>query len=188
MKKRIVLWVMICVLSLAAVPGISFAAPKYMNDGVPVWTEETVKEYMTQFIAGENLETLWGYYDLQIRRYMPMRTYSTILTEISWLTGEFEGFGEYRSFEEKVGKHPTKTHVLRLHMEKQDMDLYFTHKNSADDWEVMNLEFVPAGEQKARPDAATGEEKKPDDRVFADEVSDDDDEDFDVDEVGIIDE
>jgi dipeptidyl aminopeptidase/acylaminoacyl peptidase len=61
------------------------------------------------------------------------------------MTGDFIGFGIYTSYEEPEQK--TKTHVLHLCMEKQDLDLYFTHKNKENDWEVMAVEFVPAEKQ-----------------------------------------
>ena len=97
------------------------------------------------------MERLWGYYDLQIRRYMPMTTYRGFLSELSWKTGAFEGFGSYTCFDETVlapDDAPLKTHVLHLCMERQDLDLYFTHKNAEDDWEIMAVEFVFAGEQE----------------------------------------
>ena len=39
---------------------------------------------------------------------------------------------------------------LDLCMEKQDLDLYFTHKNTSKDWEIMAIEFVPAEKQQPR--------------------------------------
>ena len=83
----------------------------------------TVTQYALDFIHGNDMERLYGYYDLQIRRYMPMDTYQAMLTEIEWMTGEFIEFGTYSEFEEP--EQQTKTHVLHLCMEKQDLDLYF---------------------------------------------------------------
>lgn len=154
MKKRLIALLMVLILTLSALPASSLAA-KQMEDGVPVWTEETVKDYALQYIRGENLDTLRGYYDLQIRRYMPMETYETMLTEIEWMTGAFVQFGTYESFEEPAQK--TKTHVLHLCMEKQDLDLFFTHKDKEDDWEIMAVEFVPANKQAVSQDAFAGE-------------------------------
>ncbi|MDD3410411.1 MAG: hypothetical protein PHY12_06345, partial [Eubacteriales bacterium] len=145
MKKQGLAILLILTLMLSVLPGASLAAAKQMNDGVPVWNEETVKDYATKYIHGLNYETLWGYYDLQIRRYMPMETYTTMLSDIEFLTGKFIEFGTYTSFEEPEQK--TKTHVLHLCMEKQDLDMYFTHKNKEDDWEVMAVEFALAQEQ-----------------------------------------
>jgi len=112
---------------------------------IPVWTEETVKDYMYKYIKGQDLETLWWYYDLQIRRYMPPSVYETMLSEIGWMTGAFVGFGTYHCFEEPSKK--TKTHVLHLVMEEQDQDAYFTHKNEPTNWKVMAVEFAPAEKQ-----------------------------------------
>ena len=120
-------------------------AAKQMEDNVPVWTEETVKDYMLKYIKGQDLDILWGYYDLQVRRYMPPQVYATMLSEIGWMTGAFVGLGTYHCFEEPSRQ--TKTHVLHLIMEKQDQDVYFTHKNKPDDWEVMGVEFAPAEKQ-----------------------------------------
>lgn len=143
--KRLLSTLTALLMLLSCLPGSAFAAAKQMRDGVPVWTEDTVKQYALDFIHGQDMERLFGYYDLQIRRYMPMDTYTGMLSEIEWMTGEFLGFGTYTSFEETELK--TKTHVLHLCMEKQDLDLYFTHKNKTDDWEVMAVEFVPGEKQ-----------------------------------------
>lgn len=132
-------------LAVCMLPAASLAVAQQMRDGVPEWTEETVKQYALDFVHGNDLERLYGYYDLQIRRYMPMDTYTGMLTEIEWMTGDFVALGTYTSFAEESLK--TKTHVLHLCMEKQDLDLYFTHKDKADDWEVMAVEFVPAAKQ-----------------------------------------
>jgi len=150
MKKFLSVLLMLT-LVLGCLPGSSLAVAKQMNEGVPVWDESTVKQYALDFIHGNDFERLFGYYDLQIRRYMPMDTFSAMLTEIEWMTGEFEQFGTYTSFEDEATK--TKTHVLHLCMEKQDLDLYFTHKNTVDDWEVMAVEYVPAAEQELSDDA-----------------------------------
>ncbi len=131
-------------LVVGGLPASSLAKAKQMRDGVPVWTEDTVKQYALDFIQGNDMERLFGYYDLQIRRYMPMDTFTGMLSEIEWMTGSFVGFGSYSSFEEEQ----SKTHVLHLCMQKQDLDLYFTHKNKADDWEIMAVEFVPSEKQE----------------------------------------
>ena len=158
MKKRLISTLMILMILLSMLSGSALAAPKQMNDDVPVWSEETVKDYMIKYIQGVDLETLRGYYDLQVRRYMPMATYATMLTEIAWITGEFQGFGTYSSFAEPSVK--TKTHVLHLCMEKQDLDVYFTHKEKEDDWEVMALEFVFAEKQEISDASGTADGQK----------------------------
>ncbi len=144
--KKLLTALLAVLLLLGSAPTSSLAVAKQMRESVPVWTEETVKQYALDFITGNDMETLFGYYDLQVRRYMPMDTYTAMLTEIEWMTGDFVGFGTYSSFEEE--KLQTKTHVLHLCMEKQDLDLYFTHKNKADDWEVLAVEFVPGAKQE----------------------------------------
>ena len=148
--KKLLAFVLSLIFALGCLPGVSLAVAKQMRDGVPVWDEDTVKQYALDFIHGNDFERLFGYYDLQVRRYMPMDTFSGMLTEIEWMTGGFVAFGTYTSYEEADLK--TKTHVLHLCMEKQDLDLYFTHKNKADDWEVMAVEFVPAAKQQAAAD------------------------------------
>lgn len=147
MKRIFTMAVLLLVLLTCAVPLTGLAAKgKAMNDGVPVWSESTVKQYALDFIHGNDMRRLYGFYDLQVRRYMPLDTYSAMLTELEWMTGAFDGFGTYTAFEETELK--TKTHVLHICMQKQDLDLYFTHKNLADDWEVMAVEFVPAAKQE----------------------------------------
>ena len=72
MKKSIAI-LLTLLLALGALPATSLAAKsKQMRDGVPVWTEDTVKQYALDFIQGTDMEQLFGYYDLQVRRYMPM--------------------------------------------------------------------------------------------------------------------
>ena len=155
--KRWVSLLLTLTLVLGMLPMVgAAAASKYMNDDVPVWDEGTVKQYALDFIHGNDLQRLFGYYDLQIRRYMPMDTFSAMLTEIEWMTGAFVGFGDYSAVAEPERK--TKTHVLHLCMEKQDLALHFTHKNTADDWEIMAVEFVPADKQ-AVVDAETESEE-----------------------------
>lgn len=140
MNKQISLLLALVLLLLLPVQSIA----QKKEDGVPVWTEENVRWYLQSYIYGEELDTLYNYYDMQIRRYMPETTYRNMLTELSWLTGAFETLGSYRSFEEE--EHGTMTHVVHLHMEKQDLEAYFTHKTDPDDREIMSLEFVPAPE------------------------------------------
>ena len=144
MKRAIALTLMMTII-FACLPAVSLAA-KQMEDDVPVWTEETVRQYALDYIEGKSVSRLWGYYDLQIRRYMPMETYEAMLTDLEWMTGAFLELGSYRSFEEPENK--LKTHVLHLIMEKQDLDMYFTHKDKEDDWEIMALEFVPAEKEE----------------------------------------
>ncbi len=144
--KKLVTVLLAILLAMGMLPTASLAVNKQMRDGVPVWTEDTVKQYALDYIKGTDMARLFGYYDLQIRRYMPMDTFGGMLNEIAWMTGAFKGFGTYTSFEESEQK--TKTHVLHLCMEKQDLDLYFTHKNKEDDWEVMAVEFVPSEKQE----------------------------------------
>ena len=139
MKKAIaVILALVLVLSIPC----AYAKSKKMEANVPVWTEETVRQYAMDYIEGKNLDTLWGYYDLQVRRYMPQDSFESILLDLQFLTGKFISLGSYRCFEEEELQ--LKTHVLHLCMEKMDLDMYFTHKNQEDDWEVMALEFVPA--------------------------------------------
>lgn len=128
-----------CVL-LCAIPTMGMAAK--MEANVPVWTEETVQQYLLDYIEGKSMDRLWGYYDLQIRRYLSQESFEAFLVDLEFLTGDFLCFGSYRSFEEMEQK--LKVHVQHLCMEKQDLDVYFTHKDEADDWEIMALEFVPA--------------------------------------------
>ena len=157
--KRLLAITLAVLLAVSALPmTTALAKAKQMRDGVPVWTEETVKQYALDFIHANDLSRLFGYYDLQIRRYMPMDTYQAMLTEIEWMTGSFTGFGTYQSYEEAALK--TKTHVLHLCMEKQDLDLYFTHKNKEDDWEVMAVEFVPAEKQTPIDTDSEADEQK----------------------------
>ena len=146
MKRAIALTLMLTII-LACLPAVTLAA-KQIDDGVPVWTEATGRQYALDYIEGKSMSRLWGYYDLQIRRYMPMETYEAMLTDLEWMTGAFLELGSYRSFEEPENK--LKTHVLHLIMEEQDLDMYFTHKNKEDDWEVMALEFVPAEKEALR--------------------------------------
>lgn len=140
--KRALALMLVCLLLLGCMPGSALAKAKQMNDDVPVWTEETVRQYALDYVEGKSMERLWGYYDLQIRRYLPTESYAKFLTDLEFLTGDFVGLGSYRSFMEPENK--LKTHVLHLCMEKQDMDMYFTHKDKEDDWEIMAIEFVPA--------------------------------------------
>ncbi len=154
MRKRLTAILLVCALLLAAMPVSALAKGKRMEDGVPVWSEKTVKEYVLDYLVGEDMERLWGYYDLQVRRYMPMTTYRGFLSELAWKTGDFEGFGAYESYDDTAlapDGAPQKVHVLHLCMEKQDLDLYFMHKNAEDDWEVMAVEFVFADKQEIQP-------------------------------------
>ncbi len=144
LKKLIALMLCISVL-LSCIPGAAFGAAKQMEDGVPVWTEETVRRYALDYISGTEMTRLWNYFDLQIRRYLPQQAFENFLIDLEFLTGDFRSLGEYRCFEESENQ--LKTHVLHLCMEKQDVDMYFTHKNKENDWEVMAVEFAFA--QKA---------------------------------------
>lgn len=151
MMKRIFSMMLVCMLLLAAAPISTTACAKQMEDGVPVWNEETVRQYVLDYVEGKSMDRLWGYYDLQIRRYMPEQTFAGLLLDYEWMTGAFIELGSYRSFEEADLK--LKTHVIHLCMEKQDLDLYFTHKNKEDDWEVMALQFVPAEKEMLSTDS-----------------------------------
>lgn len=152
--KRIIA-IMLAAVLLILLPVQAMAAKsKKMDADVPVWTEETVRAYLEDYINGQNMDLLYSYYDLQIRRYLPEDTFASMLTELGWLTGEFICLGDYTSFEESERK--SMTHVVHLHMEKQDLDVYFTHKNQEDDWEVMALEFVPAEKQEVDVGFAVG--------------------------------
>ncbi len=158
MNKRKIAWVLtMMLLAVCVLPVSALAKSKQMEDDVPVWTEETVKQYVTDYIGGREMSRLWGYYDLQIRRYMPLETYECFLTNLEWMTGKFIQFGSYRSFEEDELQ--LKTHVLHLCMEKKDLELYFTHKNKEDDWEVMAVQFVPAEKESYDPSVLVGEEE-----------------------------
>ena len=156
--KRFLTLMLTLVFVLGCLPGTdALAKSSRMNDGVPVWDETTVKEYAMDFIHGHDMDRLFGYYDLQIRRYMPRETYAAMLSELEWMTGGFLGFGTYRTYQETELK--TKTHVLHLCMEKQDLELYFTHKDEEDDWEVMAVEFAPAEEQPVLDDEQEAEQQ-----------------------------
>lgn len=135
---------LVALLMLCCIPASGMAAK--MEKGVPVWTEETVQQYLTDYIEGKSVDRLWGYYDLQIRRYLSEESFRSFLVDLEFLTGDFLAFGSYRTFEEE--KPSLKVHVQHLCMEKMDLDVYFTHKNEKDDWEVMALEFVPSQEEE----------------------------------------
>lgn len=145
--KRWTALIVLCVLvTCCLTPVAAFAKKaKQMNDGVPVWTEETVRQYALDYVGGKDMSRLWGYYDLQIRRYMPLSAYESFLVDLEWLTGDFLELGSYNCVPEPENK--LTTHILHMCMEKQDLDLYFTHKDKADDWEVMAIQFVPAEKQ-----------------------------------------
>ncbi|MCE5341985.1 MAG: alpha/beta hydrolase [Eubacteriales bacterium] len=164
--KKVLVVLFTVLLVLGCLPASSLAIRKPMGDDVPVWTEETVKQYALDFIHGNDMDRLYGYYDLQIRRYMPMDTFTGMLTEIEWMTGDFVAFGTYRVFEETDLL--TKTHVLHLCMEKQDLDLYFTHKTKADDWEIMAVEFVPAEKQTVDASQVTSADTDTQDTALSD--------------------
>lgn len=151
--KRILIYVVCLILVLSCLPVNSLAKSKQMEDGVPVWTEDTVRQYALDYIAGTAMERLYGYYDLQIRRYMPIQAFENFLIDLEFLTGDFQKLGSYRSFTEPQNQ--LKTHVIHLCMEHMDLDMYFTHKDKEDDWEVMALEFVPAEEENL-PDGFVG--------------------------------
>lgn len=157
--KRILSFVLMTALLINLFPAVSLGAAKQMNDDVPVWTEENVRQYALDYVAGKSMDRLWGYYDLQIRRYLPQESYETFLIDLEFLTGGFLGLGSYRSFEEP--EYQLKTHVVHLCMEKQDVEMYFTHKNKENDWEIMAVEFVPAAkEQPISDEMLVGSERK----------------------------
>jgi len=143
--KRFLALMLMTIMLISLVPYSAFAA-KQMEADVPVWTEETVRQYTLDYVEGNSMERLYGYFDLQIRRYMPNESYESLLVDWQWMTGDFLGLGSYRSFAEP--ERQLKTHVIHLCMEKQDLDLYFTHKDKENDWEIMAIEFVPAAEEE----------------------------------------
>lgn len=148
MKKSLIALVLTLCLLLPAVS----LADKLRTD-IPDWTEDAIKQYLTDYMIGEpeKLDELWGMYNLQVRRYMPPKTFVHFLSELKWMTGDFLGFGEYEAFEETDLQ--TKTHILRLDMEKVDLDLFLTHET--EDNEIINLEFVPvAAEEETTQDDA----------------------------------
>lgn len=151
--KRILIYVICFALLLNCLPFQALAKTGQMEDGVPVWTEETVRQYALDYIAGTEMNRLYSYYDLQIERYLPQQGFENFLIDLEFLTGDFQMLGSYRSFEEPENQ--LKTHVLHLCMEQQDLEMYFTHKNKEDDWEVMALEFVLA-EEETLPEGFVG--------------------------------
>lgn len=144
MKRFLALMMM--VITFIGLTPLSALAAKQMEADVPVWTEETVRQYTLDYVEGKSMERLYGYFDLQIRRYMPNESYESLLVDWHWMTGDFLGLGSYRSFAEP--ERQLKTHVIHLCMEKQDLELYFTHKDKENDWEIMAIEFVPADEEE----------------------------------------
>lgn len=132
-------------VALLLLPLQAVAAAK-MEADVPVWTEEAVRQYLRSYAEGKEMDRLYSYYDIQIRRYMPPSTFESMLAELAWLTGDFLALGAYTTFAEE--ERGTRTHVVHLHMQKQDLDAYFTHRDAPDDWEVLSLEFVPAAKQE----------------------------------------
>jgi len=97
--KRFLSCVMCLILVMASVPSLAFARSNQMNEGVPVWTEETVRQYALDYIAASDMTRLWNYYDLQIRRYIPQQAFETFLIDLEFLTGDFIALGSYRCFE-----------------------------------------------------------------------------------------
>ena len=153
MKRLLCLVFLLVMVSTVALADTNKLMRSHMPEPVPVWTEETVTNYALEFISGKHMEKLYDYYDLQIRRYLSPYAFESMLTDLTWMTGAFVGLGTYSQFEEpELG---LKTHVLHLCMEKQDLDLYFVHKNYEYDWEVMALEFIPS--EKQAPIATLGE-------------------------------
>ena len=97
--KRLFLLLMAAVLGWSCLPGAAFSAKsKQMSTDLPEWTEETVSQYALDYIEGKSMDRLWSYYDLQIRRYMPVESFSTFLLELEFMTGDFLGLGSYESF------------------------------------------------------------------------------------------
>lgn len=139
--KRLMALFLCTVLLVGCFPAMHANAAK-MNSEVPVWNQASVEQYMLDYIEGISMERLYNYFDLQIRRYMPESTFEGLLTDWYPLTGGFVSLGSYHSFTEPENQ--LKIHVLHLCMEKQDLDVYFTHKDEKDDWEMMALEFVPS--------------------------------------------
>ena len=154
-------------LTLLALPLTGAVAAKVRTD-IPEWTEETVQQFVTDYMSGDEakLEELLGLYNLQVRRYMPPRTFNAFLSELWWMTGDFQRFGEYYVVDESL-KQETKTHVLHLCMEKMDLDLFLTHE--VEDNELTNVEFVPAKEQSWIVSDATEAPKAVDEPSTTDE-------------------
>ena len=143
MKRIIALFMMIIMLLSISITGI---ADSYRDDvEVPEWTEQAVRDFTIDYINNTNMDLLYKYLDIQIQRYTPRYTFERMLVELSFLTGKVIGLGTYSSFEET--KKELKTHVLHLCMEKQDLDLYFTHRTKEKDWDIMAIEFVPSEKQ-----------------------------------------
>lgn len=92
--KRFAALMLVMILLTASLPGSAFAKAKQMNDDVPYWTEAEVRQYALDYIEGKSMSRLWGYYDLQIRRYMPMATYEALLIDLEWMTGGFIELGQ----------------------------------------------------------------------------------------------
>lgn len=146
-------------LMLLIMPMSALGAGKLRTD-IPAWTEETVKQYVTDYMSGDEatLEKLLGMYNLQVRRYMPPYTFNAFLSELHWMTGDFQQFGSYYVVDESETR-GTKTHVLHLCMEQMDLDLFLTHE--VEDNELTNVEFVPAEEGYAVGDETSEATKAP---------------------------
>ena len=91
--KRYLALILLAAILIGCMPVSAFAAAKQMNDGVPVWSEETVRQYALDYVEGKSMDRLWGYYDLQIRRYLPQTAFEAFLLDLEFLTGSFESLG-----------------------------------------------------------------------------------------------
>ncbi|MEG0513864.1 MAG: hypothetical protein RR653_14235, partial [Clostridia bacterium] len=66
--KRFLALMLVALLLIGCVPTAAFAKKNtQMNKDVPVWTEDTVRQYALDYVSGKSMSRLWGYYDLQIR-------------------------------------------------------------------------------------------------------------------------
>ena len=94
MKKALALLTALCLLP--SIPVLGTAAQ--MEKGVPVWTEETVQQYLTDYIEGKSMDRLYGYYDLQIRRYLPQQAFENFLIDLEFLTGDLHIWASFRGW------------------------------------------------------------------------------------------
>ena len=58
--KRILMFVLCIMLLSTCFPTAVHAKSKQMEDGVPVWTEETVRQYALDYVAGTDMTRLWN--------------------------------------------------------------------------------------------------------------------------------
>ena len=147
--KRIICFVLALMLMLGCTNAL--AKSKKMDIALDPWNESNARQYVLDYIEGKSYERLYSWFDLQIRRYMPFETYTSLLADLNFLTGKFVRLTDsYRTFTDEKGT--LQTHVFHMVMEKMDLEVYFSHKNEADDWDVMGLDFVPAEREELTDD------------------------------------